>query len=155
MSIFESLYQKHASHAWNNRKRKLNGDHSIDIEAYMRAEQLLRLDIALEKHRSIYATQWEPLAGITALNHLLFVRTGWTPQQIEALSFGDILLLLLKDLGDVSIPKGTTQLPARLEKENEALKRAGHQILLPPCSPEEWDHSLYEKLKDEHKNSSC
>ncbi|MCZ0714391.1 hypothetical protein [Klebsiella quasipneumoniae] len=125
------------------------GDSLPFYRAWLRAEHLLRLDILLAEHREAFGTKWEPLFGRKGLNHLVFSRTGWGPDQVQQLSFADILLVLQKDLAAVKIPEKVLELPdsVRWTDEYELYGQTEYRIELPPCLEREWDHTQAEKAQ--------
>lgn len=144
MSVLQSLFESHArniarAHGWHSR-----GETLPTFKAWLRAEQLVRLDVLLMEHRQEYATDWEPLLGHNAITHLMFLRTGWTPEQISHVSFDEILLVLHLDLVKVRIPPEEIQVPQYVAAELQQLKLLPYQIEWPPHSKEEWDPSLCE-----------
>ncbi|WP_368763437.1 ECs1072 family phage-associated protein [Klebsiella variicola] len=144
MSVLQSLFESHARNVAKVNKWYSKGDALPTLKAWIRAEQLVRLDVLLMKHRKEYATDWEPLLGANAVTHLMFLRTGWTPELISHLSFDDILLVLQQDLAGVKIPEGEIQVPQYVAAELQQLKLLPYQIEWPPHSKGEWDPSLCE-----------
>ncbi|HCU0428835.1 hypothetical protein I5Q42_06290 [Serratia marcescens] len=142
----QSLFQKHAYHIARVKGWCSEGEGIPYYKAWLHAEILLRLDLLIIEHRKKYATDWEPLLGDRALSHLIFVRTGWSPIQITALSFSETLLVLQQDLIAVNILPGVLSLPASVR--NGRAFEIHHQYPghteLPPCSVEEWDPTLSE-----------
>ncbi|ECI7782142.1 hypothetical protein E1578_23350 [Salmonella enterica subsp. enterica] len=142
-----SLLRKHAAHIaskkdWFSDTKKTMSS----LKAWLHAEQLLRLDLLLIRHREKFATVWEPLSGRRALNHLLFVRTNWPPAQISELSFDHILLILHEDLTSLGEDMDLPELPANIKSEigYSAHKDAPYRTGLIPCTEDEWDHTLCE-----------
>ncbi|MBL5825389.1 ECs1072 family phage-associated protein [Serratia fonticola] len=146
------LAQLYRNHVWSIAKTKgwhTEGDAMPTYRAWIRAEQMLRLDVLIIEHRNQFATAWEPLLGYKALTHLLFVRTGWSPQEIEKLSFSETLLVLQQDLVNVQIPQGVLIVPdsVRWSLECEVSQQDPCRIEWPPCSEDEWDPTLAEKAQ--------
>lgn len=125
------------------------GDSVPCYRAWLRAEHLLRLDILLAEQRDALGTKWEPLFGRAGLNHLVFSRTGWSPAQVQQLSFADILLVLQKDLVAVKIPEKVLGLPDSVlwSDEYELYGQTEYRIELPPYLESEWDHTHAEKAQ--------
>lgn len=139
-------------HVWNMAKIHQwfnEGDSLPFYRAWLRAEHLLRLDILLAEHREAFGTKREPLFGITGLNHLVFSRTGWSPDRVQQLSFADILLVLQKDLANVKIPEMVLELPdsVRWSDEYELYGQTEYRIELPPCLESEWNYTQAEKAQ--------
>lgn len=144
MSVLQSLFESHSrniakAHGWFSR-----GEALPTFKAWLRAEQLVRLDVLLAEHRVEYASLWEPLLGGRALTHLLYLRTGWSPDQISQLLLDDILLLLQLDLAVVNIPEEELRYPDYVQAELKQLIQGPYQIEWPHHSEEEWDPSLCE-----------
>ncbi|MGK0688437.1 ECs1072 family phage-associated protein [Serratia marcescens] len=148
MDVFklQSLFRKHAYHVASVKGWLSEGDGPPFYKAWLHAELLLRLDLLIFEHRKEAATAWEPLLGRRALNHLLFVRTNLTPEQIARLSFDEILLVLHQDLKAVNIPPEVLVLPdfVRNGLAFEIHHRSPGQTELPPCSEDEWDPTFAE-----------
>ncbi len=107
--------------------------------AFLRGEQLFRLELVLFEHRKAFASEWEQLKGKKALHHKLLTEYKWTPQQIEKLSMPQILLALQGDLKNVHIPEGAGLADLVIPESDLPLPE------LTPCSEEEWDPLLSEK----------
>ncbi|MBG2634454.1 hypothetical protein I4552_26100 [Klebsiella michiganensis] len=144
MSVLQSLFESHArniarAHGWHSR-----GETLPTFKAWLRAEQLVRLDMLLAEHREEYSSLWEPLLGKRVLTHFLHLRTGWSPEQISQLSLDDALLLLQQDLVVVNIPGEELLYPAYVQAELQQLIQCSYQIEWPPHLDEEWDPSFCE-----------
>lgn len=144
MSVLQGLFESHASNIAKVKGWYSHGEHTPTLKAWVRAEQFVRLDILLMEHRQEFATQWEPLLDYSALTHLVFVRTGWTPEQISHLSFDEILLVLQRDLSKVNISSEELQYPEDVANELQEMRQSQRQIEWPPHSDEEWDPSFCE-----------
>ncbi|EKQ7231422.1 TPA: hypothetical protein L9Q10_003111 [Klebsiella pneumoniae] len=141
MNQIKSLLRAHAFHISRVKGWCTEGEGQPFYKAWLHAEQLLRLDMLIIGHRKAFATNWQPLLGKDALNHLLFARTGWMPTQIEQLSFADILLVLHEDLIGVQIPPEALELPDSVTSgmAYEIHSQEPYRTELPPCSEDEWD----------------
>lgn len=144
MSALQSLFESHARNVAKVNQWHSQGDALPTLKAWIRAEQLVRLDVLLMEHRQEYATDWEPLLGRNAITHLMFLRTGWPLDQISHLSFDEILLVLHLDLIKVRIPPEEIQVPQYIAYELQQRKLLPYQIEWPPHSEEEWDPLLCE-----------
>ena len=145
----KSLYHKHAYKVAVVRSWSSEGEGIPHYKAWLHAEQLLRLDILIIEHRKKFTTPWEPLLGKRALNHLLFVRTGWSPSVISQLSFEDMLLGLHQDLVNLDIPSEILELPENI-KQSRAFaihNQEPHRTQLLPFLEQEWDPTLSEVIQ--------
>ncbi|HBC1013293.1 TPA: hypothetical protein IGZ65_005043 [Escherichia coli] len=100
------------------------------------------------------SSNWQPLHGKDALNHLIFSRTGLMPDQTEKLSFADILLILHEDLVRLHIPQASMDLPDYVKSRSDYEIHSQNSYLteLPPCSEDEWDLTLSEKFQEQRKH---
>ncbi|MFZ4219179.1 ECs1072 family phage-associated protein [Enterobacter ludwigii] len=148
-NTLKSLLRSHALHVAEVKGWASEGEGQPFYRAWLHAELLLRLDMLIIEHRKAFATDWQPLPGEEALNHLLFVRTGWTPNQIKSLSFDDILLVLHEALKALHIPPEVLDLPEQVKggRAYELHRSEPYRIELPPCSKKEWDPTLSEKAQ--------
>ncbi|EQA4952885.1 ECs1072 family phage-associated protein [Salmonella enterica subsp. diarizonae serovar 47:i:z53] len=152
----QDLYDAHARHVaevndWYDEKGKMPL-----YRAFVRAEQLLRLDVLIAQYQDKFATTWEPVIGRVAINHLLFSKTSREPDQVEKvrkIAFPDIFFLLHEDLVNVEIPSGTLELLDSVKQSQEYLRHytERYPIELPPCSENEWDHLLSMKHQVKRK----
>lgn len=152
MSELQELFNYHARKVAISQKWYTE-DGAPTLKAWVRAEQLVRLDFLLNLHRKEHGTLWEPLSGNKALTHLLFVKTGWSPEQISLLSFEEILLVLQQDLVTANIPEGELQYPQHISYDLMQKQRQPYQIEWPPHLADEWDPVRYEIIQGLRKPS--
>ncbi|AYO37217.1 hypothetical protein [Serratia sp. P2ACOL2] len=150
----QSLFRKHANHIARVKGWSSEGEGIPYYKAWLHAEILLRLDLLIIEHRNKYSADWEPLLGGRALSHLIFVRTGWSPTQITALSFSETLLVLHQELIALNIPMEVLVLP---DSVRDGLAFEIHhqypgQTALPPCSEDEWNPSFSEITQGLHNH---
>ncbi|CAH0199326.1 hypothetical protein SRABI13_01688 [Erwinia aphidicola] len=69
-----------------------------DNQIRNRAAAVFVLEMVLHQHRAKYGTIFNPLERKAALNHLIFVKTKWAPQDIKSLSFEDALFVIQDEL---------------------------------------------------------
>lgn len=67
-------------------------------KARQHAFYLLLIELMLDKHRKLYAIPYEPLNGIDALHHKLFMKTGWSLGEVKSIDLKDIVFLLLDEI---------------------------------------------------------
>ncbi|AHE72767.1 hypothetical protein M942_08475 [Enterobacter ludwigii] len=141
-----SLFTQHAKNIAMHRKWSSEGELIPTLKAWLRAEQLLRLDMLIMQYRDSHPSAWAPMRGTNALNQLVFSRTGWTLAQINQLSFDEKLLVLHQDLAEVNIQQEVLDLPETLMASLEYAKfeQEIYRIEWPPCSEKEWDPNLSE-----------
>ncbi|EAW9081584.1 hypothetical protein AABH71_005461 [Salmonella enterica] len=145
----KSLFKAHAFHIARVKGWSTEGEGQPFYKAWLHAEQLLRLDMLIIEYRKAFATDWQPLLGFDALNHLLFSRTGWPPTEIKQLSFAEILLVLHEDLKALQIPPESLELPDSVTTgvACEIHRREPYRTELPPCSADEWDPTRSEIIQ--------
>ncbi|HFX6862417.1 TPA: hypothetical protein ACIFNG_004100, partial [Klebsiella pneumoniae] len=138
---YAKIFISHVRNVSKANKWLTEGEAVPTYRSWIRAEQLLRLDVVLIKHRERYSAPWEPLFGQNGITHLLATRYGWSPEQVRMLSFADVLLSLQQDLAEVDIPPEVLALPeyVRQSDEFEILSRGQYRTELPPCQEHEWD----------------
>jgi len=69
-----------------------------DNQIRNRTAAVFILEMVLHRHRVKYGTIFNPLEGKAALNHLIFVKTKWLPEDIRLLSFEDALFVIQDEL---------------------------------------------------------
>ncbi len=157
MTDLKQLLRSHAFHVAEKHNWYCSGENGgiPSLMAWLRAEQLFRLDMLLVKHRRSIADLWQQLPGETAFDHFIFTKTLWLPSQIELLSFSEKLWIVQKDLADLRTPEVVVRsIPDVIQEETRQLLRGQSesymlsQIQLPSCLREEWDHSLAMKVQD-------
>ncbi len=149
MHFLNSLFHSHALKVSVVNNWVLDREGIPSLKAWIRAEMLVRLDVLIINHRKEFESDWCHLSGKTALRHLVFIRTGWTLEQIDKLSFPDMLFVLQQDLKAVNIRQEIFELPDAVRNSRSAAiyLQDQYRIELPPCSEQEWDHTLAEKAQ--------
>ncbi|HAU3136269.1 TPA: hypothetical protein JDD40_002311 [Salmonella enterica subsp. diarizonae] len=142
----QNLYDDHARNVakvndWYDDKG------AILYSAFIRAEQLLRLDILIAQYQEKFPTPWTPMTGRAAINHLLFSKTSREPDLVEKvrqIAFPDIFFLLHEDLATVDIGGKALEVPGFVSDSREYRDHMEEKlhIELPPCSEAEWDWTL-------------
>ncbi|WP_139789870.1 ECs1072 family phage-associated protein [Klebsiella quasipneumoniae] len=150
---YAKIFISHVRNVSKANKWLTEGEAVPTYRSWIRAEQLLRLDVVLIKHRERYSAPWEPLFGQNGITHLFATRYGWSPEQVRMLSFADVLLSLQQDLAEVDIPPEVLALPeyVRQSDEFEILSRGQYRTELPPCQEHEWDHTIAERDQGQRK----
>lgn len=128
--------------------KKLSEFHKIPIigevmqpgfnQVYNRAGLIFALEVVLEEHRKIYATDWSPLKGKAALQHLLLNKYKWTLDIIKALKLSDIIILLQEELNYANLPESAQKLMTSY--------RVCCKNYFPTIQDEEWDPNLIEQI---------
>lgn len=70
-----------------------------------RSALIFVLESVLHLHREAYATDWNPLEGRKALEHLLLQLYKWPLSEIRSLSLSDVILALQEQLIPDNIPQ--------------------------------------------------
>ncbi|WP_420378136.1 ECs1072 family phage-associated protein [Yokenella regensburgei] len=123
------------------------GEGIPDWRAWLRAEQLLRLDLLIMAYNSSQSGDLTPLAGHNAISHILRLQTGLEAAHAASLSFADILHILQPALAAVNIPPEVQVYPEHVARSlTNAYEE--HRVSLPPCSEDEWDPSLSVTLQE-------
>ncbi|MDE1479512.1 hypothetical protein KKI90_21705 [Xenorhabdus bovienii] len=65
-----------------------------ETQLMLRVLQIFILENILHEHRQKHGTLMEPLSGIRALDHKIFIKTHWTFNEIRSMSLEDKLLVL-------------------------------------------------------------
>lgn len=65
-----------------------------EIRVFLRSSQILILESVLHEYRRENSTIYEPLDGIKALHHLVFMQTNWTFETIRSTSLSDLMLCI-------------------------------------------------------------
>ncbi|MBK5072215.1 hypothetical protein I2494_07720 [Budviciaceae bacterium BWR-B9] len=81
-----------------------NYNNADTVKLYLRSAQIFTLELILHIHRSKYGTKFEPLSGIKALHHLIFMKTKWRIEDIEKMSLNHCLLVLQEDIRIDKLP---------------------------------------------------
>lgn len=105
---------------------------------------IFALESVLDDHRQKYATEWSPLIGRQALEHLLLKKYQWPLTIIRELNLKDIVLCLQEELELNNLPnpgKATLDLYYPFP----------HKQFFPDFQEEEWDPDLYLKLPERQR----
>lgn len=100
---------------------------------------IFALEVILEQHREKYGTNWNPLNGKQALEHLILKKFQWPISQIRNLSLQDALFILQEELNFKNLPENAQQMIQMFGSS-----RANQ--CFPDIAEEEWDPDLYSKL---------
>ncbi|OON35622.1 hypothetical protein BTJ39_22360 [Izhakiella australiensis] len=117
MQELDTLYHVIKSHICEVRKishSELSFGNGQGNKALNRAAMIFVLEIVLHKHRSDYATIFEPLAGRKALDHLIHLKTKWKPEEIKSLSLADSMFVIQDDLKISKLPGYASEFIASL-----------------------------------------
>ncbi|HAO0321295.1 TPA: hypothetical protein IGZ64_001071 [Escherichia coli] len=142
----QNLYNDHARNVARVNNWYCNTGSPL-YSAFIRAEQLLRLDMLIIQYQKKFPTPWEPVNGRVAINHLLFSKTSREPDLVEKvrrIAFPDIFFLLHEDLATVDIGDTPLEVPEFVNNSREYrdYTEEKRHIELPPCSEAEWDWTL-------------
>ncbi|SPZ21436.1 Uncharacterised protein [Providencia rettgeri] len=129
--------------------KKLSKFHEIPVvgvvlqpgynQVYNRAGLIFALEVVLEEHRKTYATNWSPLKGKLALQHLLLKKYNWAPDIIQSLKLSDIIILLQEELNYAKLPESAK----KVLDVYPAYKRTEY---FPTIQEEEWDPDLIDQI---------
>ncbi|MBI6544459.1 hypothetical protein JEO90_13630 [Proteus vulgaris] len=108
-------------------------------QVYNRAGLIYALDVVLEEHRKIYATNWSPLKGRLALEHLILMKYKWHLDVIRDLKLSDIVILLQEELAYDNLPESAQNI---LKCFPDTTKKQ----CFPTIQDEEWDPNLIEQI---------
>lgn len=101
-----------------------------------RAALIFALEVVLHQHREEFGTDWSPLKGKQALEHLLLKKYNWPLREVRDLQLCDIVLLLQDELSPEKLPENAHQI---LKMYNVLAVRHSFNDFL----EEEWDPELY------------